>query len=78
VVKAFTEIKTVKKALSSTRITISQFHNRVYSLTVELVKAVDVNESAPRTTGIDNNIIVMCLLCITVRVFYKATYYSCP
>jgi len=49
-VKAFTEINTVKKTLNSARIKIRQFYNRVYSLAVELAKAVDINESAPRTT----------------------------
>ena len=51
VVKAFTEINTVKKTLNSTRSGINHFHRRVYSLAVELAKAVDVDESVPRTTG---------------------------
>ena len=51
VVKAFTEINTVKKTLNSVRSGISHFHRRVYSLAVELAKAVDVDESVPRTTG---------------------------
>ena len=49
-VKVFTEIN-AEKTLNSARIRISQFHNRLYSLAVELAKAIDVNESAPRTTG---------------------------